>query len=228
MLAGVKILVVEDELRMAALLEQSLVEDGHVVTTANDGSQGLSLAQTDAFDLLILDVMLPGVDGWRILSQLRAKGSRVPVMMLTARDATSDVVQGLSMGADDYLVKPFSLEVLLARVRALGRRGPAPLSLVLQIGDLTLDQGTREVRRKDRKITLTKTEHSILEVLMRHAPRVVTYDMLLDSVWGGESDVEVNTVTAFMRLLRSKIEVADEARLLQTVRGVGYALRLEE
>jgi DNA-binding response OmpR family regulator len=226
--AGVKILVVEDELRMAALLEQSLVEDGHVVTKAHDGHTGLSLAKADAFDLLILDVMLPGLDGWRIVSRLRAIGSRVPVLMLTARDTNSDVVQGLSLGADDYLVKPFSLEILLARVRALGRRGPAPLPLVLRVGDLTLDQGTREVRRQGRKITLTKTEHSILEVLMRHAPRVVTYDMLLDSVWGGESDVEVNTVTAFMRLLRGKIELEDEARLLQTVRGVGYALRMDE
>jgi DNA-binding response OmpR family regulator len=228
MRTDVRILIVEDELQMAALLQQGLTEDGHVVTTAHNGREGLSLAETGAFDLLLLDVMLPDLDGWTVVRKLRATGSRVPILMLTARDATADVVQGLTIGADDYLVKPFSLEILLARVRSLGRRGPSPLPAILQVADLTLDQGTREVRRGDRKITLTRTEHSILDVLMRYAPRVVTYEALLDSVWGGDADVEINTVAAFMRLLRGKIELPHETRLLQTIRGVGYALRVEE
>jgi two-component system response regulator MprA len=171
--------------------------------------------------------MLPGLDGWSVIRRLRTAGSRLPVLMLTARDSTSDVVHGLNLGADDYLVKPFSLEILLARVRALGRRGPAPRPATLRVADLTLDQGTREVTRNGRKITLTRTEYSILELLMRQTPRVVTHDALLETVWGGASDVELNTVSAFMRLLRTKIEATGETRLLQTVRGVGYALRWE-
>ena len=228
MKTDVRILVVEDEPQMASLLLQALVEDAHAVTTTQNGREGLSLAGTNAFDLLVIDVMLPGIDGLTLTRKLRASGSRVPILMLTARDTTSDVVQGLSCGADDYLIKPFSLEILLARVRALGRRGPAPLTVVLQVADLVVDQGTREVRRGDRKIVLTRTEYSILEVLMRNAPRVVTYDALLDSVWGGDAEVEINTIAAFMRLLRAKIEIAEEARLLQTIRGVGYSLRVEE
>lgn len=225
---SVRILVVEDERHMAELLRQGLVEEGHAVSVAFDGSEGLSLAQSEGFDLLLLDVMLPGKDGWEVVRRLRAAGNRIPILMLTARDATSDVVQGLNLGADDYLTKPFSLDVLFARVRALGRRGPAPRAVTLQVGDLTLHQGTREVKRGSRSIALTRTEYAILEVLMRHAPRVVTRDALLDSVWGGESDVERNTVDAFMRLLRSKIEAAGETKLLETIRGVGYALREEQ
>ncbi len=223
-----RILVIEDETHMAALLAQGLTEDGHVVTKAAEGRDGLSLAQTGSFDLLLVDIMLPGLDGWDIVRRLRAAGSRVPILMLTARDATADVVQGLTIGADDYLVKPFSLEILLARVRALGRRGPALAPLTLHVAELTLDQGTREVRRNDRKIVLTKTEHSILELLMRNAPRVVTYESLFESVWGGDSDIEINTIAAFMRLLRGKIEAENETQLLHTIRGIGYALRAQE
>lgn len=224
----VRILVVEDEPHMAGLLRQGLAEEGHAVTVTSEGREGLSLAQSDSFDLMLLDVMLPGMDGWTVMRRLRSGGSRMPVLMLTARDAVADVVEGLNLGADDYLVKPFSLEVLLARVRALGRRGPAPRTVTLQVADLTLHQGTREVARGHRKIVLTRTEHAILELLMRQAPRVVTYDALLESVWGNAADIELNTVAAFMRLLRTKIETAGEPRLLQTVRGVGYALRLED
>jgi DNA-binding response OmpR family regulator len=222
------ILVVEDEHRMAELLRQGLSEDGHVVTVALNGRDGLEVARTSGFDLLILDVMLPGLNGLEIAKQLRAQQDRTPILMLTARDAPSDIVRGLDLGADDYLTKPFSFEVLLARVRAVGRRGPVARPVVLEKGGLTIHQGTREVWRGGRKIELTRTEYAILEVLMRNAERVVTRESLIQSVWGGESDIENNTLDAFVRLLRGKIESDAEPRLLRTVRGVGYCLRGDE
>ncbi|MEP7353980.1 MAG: response regulator transcription factor [Acidobacteriota bacterium] len=224
---GFKVLVIEDEPQMAGLLKRALVEEGHATTVAKTGLDGLSLALSESFDVLLLDAMLPGMDGWTVLRRLRNTGSRIPVLMVTARDAVSDVIQGLDLGADDYLVKPFSLEVLLARVRALGRRGPAPRTVLLQVADLTMHQGTRDVARAGRRIVLTRKEYAILELLMRETPRVVTYDALLQTVWGGSGDIELNTVTVFMRLLRSKIETDGEPRLLHTLRGVGYVVRVE-
>jgi two-component system, OmpR family, response regulator len=222
-----RILVVEDEPRMAGLLRQGLAEEGHALTLAADGRQALSLAETGAFDLIVLDVMLPLLDGLTVARKLRAQRIQTPILMLTARDAVHDIVDGLNSGADDYLTKPFSFEVLLARVRAVARRGPIPQSVPLQIADLVLDQGAREVRRGNRLISLTKTEYAILELLMRNAGRVVTRESLIDSVWGGRSDIESNTLDAFVRLLRAKVEAPAEARLIQTIRGVGYSLRPE-
>jgi DNA-binding response OmpR family regulator len=147
--------------------------------------------------------------------------------MLTARDSTGDIVEGLNLGADDYLTKPFSFEVLLARVRAVGRRGPIPQPLLFQVANLTMNQGTRDVLHGKRRISLTRTEYAILELLMRNAPRVVSRDSLIETVWGPGSDIESNTLDAFVRLLRAKIEAPGEARLLQTIRGVGYCLRTE-
>jgi two-component system response regulator MprA len=223
-----RILVVEDERRMAELLRQGLAEDGHVVTVALDGRDGLAFAEAGGFDLLILDVMLPGRSGLEIARRLRAHRDRTPILMLTARDAASDIVQGLDIGADDYLTKPFSFEVLLARVRAAGRRGPIAQPVVLESAGLALHLGTREVRRGARKIELTRTEYAILELLMRNAGRVVTRESLIESVWGGDSEIESNTLDAFVRLLRGKIEAAGESRVLRTVRGVGYCLRGDE
>jgi DNA-binding response OmpR family regulator len=220
-----RILVVEDEPHMAGLLRQGLSEEGHAVTVAADGREGLSLAASDSFDVLVLDVMLPGVDGWTVLRRLRTGGNQTPILMLTARDATGDIVQGLNSGADDYLTKPFSFDVLFARIRALGRRGPIPRSMTLCVADLQLHQGTRQVQRRERPIALTRTEYAILEFLMRSSPRVLTRQALMEAVWGGNADVENNTLDAFMRLLRSKIEGAGETKLLHTVRGVGYTLR---
>ena len=220
------ILVVEDEHRMRELLRQGLTEDGHAVTVANDGHEGLSLAQGSAFDLIVLDVMLPGPDGFAIARQLREQRNRTPILMLTARDATRDIVEGLNLGADDYLTKPFSFEVLLARVRAVGRRGPIPQAVWLQVADLTMNQGTREVRRGDRPIELTRTEYAILELLMRNAGRVISRERLLETVWG-DSDVEANTLDAFVRLLRTKVEAEGEIKLIHTVRGVGYSVRAD-
>jgi DNA-binding response OmpR family regulator len=223
-----RILVVEDERRMAEVLRQGLTEDGHAVTVALEGRGGLALAEVGGFDLLILDCMLPGVSGFEITRQLRARRNRTPILMLTARDAPGDVVHGLDTGADDYLTKPFSFDVLLARVRAVGRRGPIAQPVVLETWGLSIHLGTREVRRGDRKIELTRTEYVLLELLMRNAGRVLTRESLIESVWGGDSEIESNTLDAFIRLLRAKIEAAGESRLLRTVRGVGYCLRPEE
>ena len=213
---------------MAELLRQGLSEDGHIVTIARDGFGGLALAETGGFDLLILDVMLPGRTGLDIARQLRSAGDSTPILLLTARDAPRDVVNGLDLGADDYMTKPFSFEILLARVRALGRRGPLAQTIVLQQAGISLDPGTREVRRGPRKIDLTRTEYAILELLMRNADRVSTREALIERVWGADSNIENNTLDAFVRLLRGKIEAAGEPRVIRTIRGIGYCLRLEE
>jgi DNA-binding response OmpR family regulator len=223
-----RILVVEDERRMAELLRQGLSEEGHIVTVAADGRGGLALAECCGFDLLLLDVMLPGYTGFEIARQLRSSGDRTPILMLTARDAPSDVINGLDLGADDYITKPFSFAILLARVRALGRRGPIAQPVVLQSAGISLHLGTREVRRGDRKIDLTRTEYTILELLMRNADRVLTREVLIERVWGSDSNIENNTLDAFVRLLRAKVESAHEPRVIRTVRGVGYCLRQQE
>jgi len=219
-----RILVVEDEPRMAELLRQGLTEEGHAVVVAHEGRSGLSLAENEEFDLLLLDVMLPEADGFTIVRRVRARQIQTPILMLTARDATRDIVEGLNLGADDYLTKPFSFQELFARVRAAGRRGPVAQPVVLRVGDLSLNLGTREVRRGQRPITLTRTEYSILERLMRNAGRVLSRDHLIESVWG-HAEIENNTLDAFMRLLRAKVEAPGEPKLLHTVRGVGFSLR---
>ena len=221
-----RILVVEDEPRMAELLRQGLSEEGHSVTVALDGREGMSIAESEPFDLLLLDVMLPGTDGFSIVRRLRSRRNQTPVLMLTARDSTRDIVEGLNLGADDYLTKPFSFDELFARVRAAGRRGPAPQTVVLQVGDLTLNQGTREVRRGKRLIALTRTEYAILELLMRNAGRVISRDKVIETIWS-DGEIESNTLDAFMRLLRSKVETEGEPKLLHTIRGVGFSLRVE-
>lgn len=219
-----RILVVEDERRMAELLRQGLAEEGHVVTVAFEGREGRSMAETGGFDLILLDVMLPGLSGFEIARHLRANRNQTPILMLTARDAVEDIVQGLDLGADDYLTKPFSFDVLLARVRAVGRRGAIPQPVLLTAAGLTMNQGAREVWRDGRSISLTRTEYAILEILMRNAGRVVTRDSLIAGVWGGDSDIESNTLDAFVRLLRAKVEAPGEVRAIRTVRGVGYCL----
>jgi DNA-binding response OmpR family regulator len=212
---------------MARLLLQGLTEEGHAVHTCGDGWDALSIALAGAFDLILLDVMLPGIDGYEIVKRLRAQRDATPILMLTARDANQDVVDGLNLGADDYLTKPFSFEVLTARVRAVARRGAIAQPVSSHIADLTIDHGFKEVHRGMRRINLTRTEYALLELLARNAGRVVPRDTLIEAVWGPGHDVENNTLDAFVRLLRHKVEHPGEAKLIQTVRGLGYSLREE-
>jgi len=220
-----QVLVVEDEPRMANLLRQGLTEEGYAVTVAANGLDALDLALGYAFDAMVLDVMLPGMDGFTVARRLRERQNQVPILMLTARDAASDIVDGLDLGADDYLTKPFSFDVLLARLRALGRRGPIAQLTVLRAADLTLDTGSREVKRAGRELHLTRTEFSILELLMKNAGRVVTRESIIEQVWGHNAEIESNTLDAFVRLLRAKVELEGELKLINTVRGVGYTLK---
>ncbi len=219
------VLVVEDDNRMADLLRQGLREEGFSVTVLHHGLEALRTAECCRFDVIVLDVMLPGIDGFTVARLLREARNQTPILMLTARDADRDVIAGLNLGADDYLTKPFSLDILFARIRAVGRRGPIAHPTVLRTGDLKIDEGTREVTRGLREIVLTKTEYALLLLLVRNAGRVLTRDAIIEKVWGYDSDIESNTLDAFVRLLRAKLEAPGEDKLLQTVRGVGYCLR---
>lgn len=223
-----RVLVVEDEQKMALLLEQGLTEEGHFVTLTRNGNEALSLIDSFSFDVVLLDLGLPGVDGLTIARRLREAGNQTPLLVLTARDALGDVVTGLNAGADDYVTKPFSFEILLARLRAVSRRGPIPRAMRLQLADLTLDTETRQVIRNGKIINLTAKEYSLLELLLRNAGRPIMRQTILESVWGFDSDVEENTLEAFVRLLRNKIDHPFHPKLIHTIRGVGYCLRLPD
>jgi DNA-binding response OmpR family regulator len=220
-----EILIVEDDERMAALLKRGLEREGHVTEVARDGLEGFDFASSRPFDVVILDVMLPKLDGFEVARRLRKKGCRTPLLMLTAKDTPKDIVSGLDFGADDYLTKPFSFDELLARIRALARRGPVPVPTVLQVGTLTLDPASREVRRGAREIELTPREFRLLELLMRRAGKVQSRDAIIEAVWGHESDVEHNTVDVFIGTLRRKVDSAKDPPLLHTVRGIGFCLK---
>jgi DNA-binding response OmpR family regulator len=223
----VRLLLAEDDARMRAIVRRGLAEEGHSVDEAATGPEAIDITGAGHFDVLILDLMLPGCDGVEVVRRIRARGDRTPALMLTARDAAADVVASLDAGADDYLVKPFAFAVLLARLRALGRRGPAVHQVTLQVADLSLDSTARAVSRGGHAIALTRTEHNLLEHLMRHAGRVVTRETLIEYVWGSDRPVEGNTLDAFVKSLRHKIEPPGQTRLIHTVRGVGYSLREE-
>ena len=225
--AFMEVLVVEDEVRMADLLRQGLEEEGFAVSVSRNGAEALATILASHFDVVILDVMLPGLDGFTVARRLRENRNQTPILMLTARDTDQDVINGLNFGADDYLTKPFSFEVLLARIRAVSRRGPIPQPVILNVGNLKLDESSREVSRGRRRITLTRTEYSLLNLLLRNAGRVVTRDSIIEKVWGFDTEIESNTLDAFVRLLRGKLEVRGESKLLHTIRGVGYCLRAE-
>lgn len=210
---------------MGELLRQGLEEENHTAAVAHNGLEGLHAAQTCEFDAIVLDVMMPGMGGFELARKLRAAGRDTPILMLTARDSVADIVKGLDAGADDYLTKPFALKVLLARLRALARRAPRPPVRVLEVGDLVLDPASREVRRGGAPISLTNTEFRLLEFLMRRPGRAVSRSAIIEAVWGFDEDVEDNTVDAFIRLIRGKIDAAGRPRLLHTVRGYGYILR---
>ncbi|MGC9995112.1 MAG: response regulator transcription factor [Terriglobia bacterium] len=222
-----RVLIVEDERAMAELLKKGLEEENHRAALAFDGVQGLELAKTYEFDAIVLDLMLPRVDGFEVARRLRHGGNQTPILILTARDAVPDIVKGLDLGADDYLTKPFSFEVFLARLRTVARRGSAPRPTCLRVADLTLDPGSRQALRGRREIRLSPTEYRLLELLMRKAGRVVTRTAIVEAVWGLENDVEENTLDAFVRLLRGKVDKGFSPKLIQTVRGIGYCLRAD-
>jgi len=223
---GVKILVVDDEPQLRRALERALKLEGYEVALAADGVQALASVGGERPDAIVLDVLMPKRDGLEVCRELRARQDGTPVLMLTARAAVSDRVDGLDAGADDYLVKPFALEELLARLRALLRRdNGAGGDGQLAYADLTLDPGTREVHRGSRTVELTKTEFALLEELMRHPRQVLTRSQIFEAVWGYDFGPRSNSLEVYIGYLRRKTEAGGEPRLIQTVRGVGYSLR---
>ena len=217
-----RILVAEDKPAMANLLTRALRREGHSVQVANDGQEALNLGRCGDNDLILLDLMLPRIDGFTVIRTLRAERMCTPTLILSARDAMSDIVLGLDAGADDYLTKPFALDVLLARIRALSRRLPvsAPSNLVFQ--DMILDANTHSLHRNGRASSLTRTEFALMDLLMRRAGSIVTHDALIEAGWGLGAEVNEGTLYVFIRMLRAKI---GETQLLHTIRSVGYALR---
>jgi DNA-binding response OmpR family regulator len=215
-----RVLVVEDEARLAGALQRGLAAEGFAVDVAGTGPTGLDQARHGEYDAMILDVMLPGLSGYEVVRTLRAEGNWLPVLMLSAKDGEYDQADGLDCGADDYLTKPFSYVVLLARLRALLRRGAPERPAVLSVGDLTLDPASRQVHRDGTEIVLTTREYALLEYLMRHAGRVVSKIELLDHVWDAGADSAPNVVEVYIGYLRRKLG----AERIRTVRGVGYVL----
>ena len=220
-----QILIVEDEVKLAQFIELELKYEGYQVTVANDGFTGLTMAREIKPDLILLDWMLPGLSGLELCRRLRTTGDKVPVILLTARDDVTDRVAGLDAGADDYVLKPFSVEELLARVRAHLRRTQEPNPDLLMFDDLSLNRSTREVYRGNREIELTAKEFDLLEYLMAHPRQVLTRDRILETVWGYDFMGDSNIIEVYVRYLRLKLEANQEKRLIQTVRGVGYVLR---
>lgn len=227
-MSRMRVLVIEDEPKMARLLRRGLTERGDVVDVVRTGEDGVAEAAVGDFDVVLLDVMLPGMDGFEVCRRLREQGVWVPVLMLTARSEVRDRIAGLDAGADDYLPKPFSLAELLARVRALVRRRPVERPTVLTVGDLTLDPATRRVWRGEHEIELSAKELSLLETFMRRPEQVLTRSQLLDHAWDIAYENRSNVVDVYVRYLREKVDRPFDRHTLQTVRGVGYRLTVAE
>ena len=219
-----KILIVEDERKSGDYLKQGLTEAGFVVDVARDGLDGMHLACTEDYDLVVLDVMLPGLDGWGVLHAIRHAGKDMPVLFLTARDQIEDRVRGLELGADDYLVKPFAFSELLARVRSLLRRGKAKESSMLKVADLELDILRRRVTRANKRIDLTAKEFALLELLLRRQGEILPRSLIASQVWDMNFDSDTNVIEVAVRRLRAKIDDGYEPKLIRTVRGMGYVL----
>ena len=219
-----KLLVVEDERKTAAYLKRGLDENGFIVDVADNGEDGAHLAQTRLYDLIILDVLLPGCDGWSIVAELRRRAIATPVLFLTARDAVGDRVKGLELGADDYLVKPFAFSELVARIRSLLRRGPARQSPVLKLADLELDLNRHRATRAGQTLDLTPKEFQLLSLLLRRSGEVLSRTLIAEQVWDINFEGDSNVVEVHVRRLRAKVDEPFAAKLIHTVRGVGYVL----
>jgi two-component system response regulator MprA len=219
-----RILIIEDDKAIVRVLERSLVYEGYEVDLAYNGEQGLELARTKNPSLIVLDLMLPGLDGLEVTEKIR-EDSAVPILMLTARGGLDDRVEGLDSGADDYMVKPFELDELLARIRSLLRRSQSERSIVLKFDDLTLDTTTRRADRGGREINLTTKEYELLELFMRNPRQILSREMIFDRVWGYDFGGESNVLDVYIRYLRQKLEDNGESRLIHTIRGTGYVFR---
>ncbi len=225
MRAIVRLLVVEDEAKVASFIKRGLEEESYAVDVAVDGEEAVSMSDVYDYDLLVLDIMLPKMDGLEVLSHIRKKNNSIPVILLTAKDMVEDKVKGLDMGADDYVTKPFAFDELLARIRALLRRGKAEESLRLVIDDLVLDPVTHKVTRQGKEIPLTTKEYSLLEYFMRNPGRILTRTMISEHVWSIKFDTFTNVIDVYINYLRNKIDKDYAKKLLHTVRGVGYMLK---
>ncbi len=221
-----KVLVIEDEKKTVAYLKKGLTENGFVVDVATNGEDGLHLAKTSEYDLVVLDVMLPGRDGWSVISELRRAGKQTPVLFLTARDAVQDRVRGLESGGDDYLVKPFAFSELLARARSMLRRGPARRPETLRIADLEMDLIRRRVTRGGAVLELTAKEFALLSLLARHAGEVLSRTLIAEEVWDMNFDSDTSVVDVHVSRLRAKVDQPFRTKLLHTIRGVGYVLKV--
>lgn len=220
-------LLIEDNKRLRLVLQQTLLEEGHQVVVSERGDEGRDLLLSTPFDIAILDVMLPGIDGFTVLEQIRASGCRVPVLMLTARDTMPDIVRGLNLGADDYLTKPFQIQVFTARVHSVGRRGPANQQVVLTVGNLALNTATRTVHRDGEEVALMRKEFAILELLMRRPKQLVTRDQLRSVAWPHDAEVSDSSVDVYMHRLRSKLDIRGRESAIRTVRSMGYTMAVQ-
>ncbi|MDE1177438.1 MAG: response regulator transcription factor [Edaphobacter sp.] len=216
------VLVIEDDKRIAVVLQQSLAEDGHNVFLSHRGDEGMDLITSDQFDVVVLDIMLPAIDGFTILSKVRAKRLQIPILMLTARGDMPNMVRGLDLGADDYLTKPFQLDNFLARVRAIGRRGHNASDNNITVGSLILNQAQQILRRDGEEVALTRKEFLILDLLMRRMNKVVTRDQMISAGWGFDADVSDNSIDFYISSLRSKIDTKGQPSLIRTMRSIGY------
>lgn len=219
-----RVLLIEDDVTITRLLKEGLEDESYAVDVANDGSEGYRTAAADEYDVIILDIMLPGMNGYEVCRALRNDDNKTPILMLTARDAERDIVEGLDTGADDYLAKPFSFDVLLARIRALLRRPNGKLEEILQVGDLKLDPSSKKVTRASQEINLTAKEYGVLEYLMRNKGKVLSKEQIISHVWDFDADVLPNNVELFIMFLRRKIDKPFKSKLIHTVSGFGYKL----